>query len=50
MSNHRIMIVEDEEVVAADIRMSVEKRGYAVCATASSGLEAIQRQSQPGPT
>jgi len=49
MSNNRIMIVEDEEIVAADIRLSVEKRGYAVCATASSGLEAIQKAESTRP-
>jgi two-component system cell cycle sensor histidine kinase/response regulator CckA len=43
MPDYSIMIVEDEELVAADIQMSVEKMGYAVCATASSGLEAIQK-------
>jgi PAS domain S-box-containing protein len=43
MSDNRIMIVEDEEIVAADIMISVEKMGYIVCATASSGLEAIQK-------
>jgi CheY-like chemotaxis protein len=37
------MIVEDEEIVAADIRMSVEKKGYSVCAMASSGAEAIEK-------
>ena len=49
MSNNRIMIVEDEEIVAVDIRLSVEKRGYAVCATASSGLEAIQKAESTRP-
>ncbi|RPH38892.1 MAG: response regulator, partial [Desulfobulbaceae bacterium] len=34
---------EDEELVAADIQMSVEKMGYAVCAMASSGMEAVQK-------
>jgi len=43
MPNHNIMIVEDEELVAADIQMSVEKMGYAVCAMASSGMEAVQK-------
>ena len=38
-------------IVAADIQMSLEKMGYAVCATAAKGLEAIdQAGSQPGPT
>ncbi|RPH39453.1 MAG: response regulator, partial [Desulfobulbaceae bacterium] len=49
MSDNRIMIVEDEEIVAADIRMSVEKMGYTVCATASSGLEAIQKAESTQP-
>lgn len=43
MSNYKIMIVEDEEIVAADIQMSVEKMGYSVCAMASSGMEAIKK-------
>ena len=43
MPNHKIMIVEDEKIVAADIRASVEKMGYSVCATASSGKEAIDK-------
>ncbi len=43
MPNYKIMIVEDEEIVTADIRTSVEKMGYFVCATASSGMEAIKK-------
>ena len=43
MQVNNIMIVEDEEIVAADIRMSVLKRGYFVCAMASSGKEAIEK-------
>jgi PAS domain S-box-containing protein len=49
MSDNRIMIVEDEEIVAADIQMSVEKMGYTVCATASSGREAIQKAESTQP-
>jgi len=49
MSDNRIMIVEDEEIVAADIQMSVEKMGYTVCATASSGEEAIQKAESTQP-
>ncbi|MBV5330247.1 MAG: response regulator, partial [Chlorobium sp.] len=49
MSDNRIMIVEDEEIVAADIRMSVEKMGYTVCAMASSGREAIQKAESTQP-
>lgn len=43
MSDIRILIVEDEKIVARDIQRSVEKMGYAVCALASSGEEAIQK-------
>ena len=43
MQVNNIMIVEDEEIVAADIRMSVEKKGHSVCAMASSGAEAIEK-------
>ena len=43
MLNYKIMIVEDEEIIAADIQASVKKMGYSVCATASSGVEAIEK-------
>ncbi|MBF0545666.1 MAG: response regulator [Candidatus Riflebacteria bacterium] len=43
MSKFRIMIVEDEEIVAADLGKSVEKNGYIVCAMASTGMEAIKK-------
>jgi len=43
MPGYKIMIVEDEEIVVADIQTSVEKMGYYVCATASSGQEAIRK-------
>ena len=42
MRSHQIMIVEDEEIVVADVRASVEKMGYGICATAASGEEAIR--------
>lgn len=37
------MIVEDEKIVAEDIRDSIEKMGYYACATVSSGQEAIEK-------
>ncbi|MEI7637875.1 MAG: PAS domain S-box protein, partial [Syntrophus sp. (in: bacteria)] len=43
MSNHKIMIVEDEKIVSEDIRASIEKMGYSACAAASSGKEAIEK-------
>ncbi|MFZ4440339.1 MAG: response regulator [Syntrophales bacterium] len=49
MPKHKIMIVEDEGIVAADIQTSIEKMGYAVCAMASSGMEAIQKADSTRP-
>ena len=49
MPSYKIMIVEDEEIVAADIQTSIEKMGYAVCAMASSGLEAITKADSTRP-
>ena len=43
MRKKQILIVEDERIVAADIKMSVEKLGFEVAATANSGEEAIQK-------
>ena len=43
MAIYKIMIVEDEEIVAADIKLCLEKLGYSICATASSGREAIAK-------
>ena len=49
MPSHKIMIVEDEKIVAADIHASIEKMGYAVCAMASSGMEAIKKADSSRP-
>lgn len=45
----RIMIVEDEEIVADDIRTSLEKMGYAVCAVAATGEEAVKKAVETRP-
>ena len=42
MPNKRIMVVEDEKIVAEDIRTCIEEIGYSVCAMAASGNEAIE--------
>ena len=49
MTMARIMIVEDETIVAADVRFSLEKAGYEICAMAVSGESAIEKAqvSQP---
>jgi putative two-component system response regulator len=49
MTKARIMIVEDEEIVADDIRASLEKMGYAVCAMASTGEEAVKKATETHP-
>ncbi|MDZ4839210.1 MAG: response regulator [Bacteroidota bacterium] len=36
-----ILIVEDEQITAKELRMSLEKMGYTVCATATSYQEAL---------
>jgi len=41
MSKRRIMLVEDEKVVAADIQACVESLGYEVVGSAVSGTEAL---------
>ncbi len=45
----RIMVVEDEAVVADDIRRSLQNMNYAVPAIASSGEEAIEKAHQYDP-
>ncbi len=49
MSRAKILVVEDERIVAEDIRMSLEDAGYSVCGIAKRGEEAIQlaKEHQP---
>jgi CheY-like chemotaxis protein len=44
-----ILIVEDEPVVAKDIQLSLQRLGYRVPATATSGEEAIRKASDMHP-
>lgn len=43
MKQYKIMIVEDESLVAADIQIHLEKMGYDVCSLADSGEEAVEQ-------
>jgi signal transduction histidine kinase len=43
MANPRILLVEDEPVVALNLRMRLEKLGYTVSAVAASGTQALAR-------
>jgi CheY-like chemotaxis protein len=45
----RLLIVEDESIVAADIAVSVRQLGYNVAAIAASGEEALVLAEQVGP-
>ena len=48
-STPRIMIVEDEFIIADDIRTSLEKMGYHVCGLAASGEKAIRLAKEKKP-
>lgn len=45
----KVMIVEDEAIIAMDIRSTVEGLGYTVTATASSGDEALSKVDDADP-
>jgi len=45
----RILIVEDEDIVAVDIKFRLEAMGYAVFGIASSGEEALQQTTETQP-
>jgi PAS domain S-box-containing protein len=45
----RILIVEDERIVAEDIQKSLEKLGYTVCGVASSGKKALKKVKETTP-
>ena len=49
MSNISVLVVEDENIVAKDIQMSLQKMGYNVIGTASSGEKALEilKDSRP---
>lgn len=49
MSKTRILVVEDESIVAKDIQKSLEKLGYEVPATASSAASAYEKLEQIKP-
>jgi hypothetical protein len=49
MTNTRILIVEDESIVALDISNRLIKMGYKVLAIAASGHEAIQKAQELSP-
>jgi len=46
---NQILIVEDERIVAEDIKMSLQRLGYAVSGTAISGEEAVKKAGEMQP-
>jgi CheY-like chemotaxis protein len=45
----RILIVEDERIIAAELSRRLTRMGYAVVATAGSGAEALERAQALAP-
>ena len=46
MKKKQILVVEDERIVADDIKMSVQRLGYDVCGIAFSGEEATKKAEE----
>jgi len=49
MENKKIMIVEDERIVARDIQHGLENQGFSVSTIVSSGEEAVNRAEEYNP-
>ncbi len=49
MKNPKILVVEDERIVAEDIKHSLESLGYEVCSIVSTGEEAVKQAGQYKP-
>ena len=49
MANAKILIAEDESIVALDLENRLESLGYSVAAVAASGEEAIQQAAETRP-
>ncbi len=49
MKTRQILVVEDERIVAEDIKMRLQKLGYAVPGVAFSGEEAVKKAEEIHP-
>jgi two-component system, cell cycle sensor histidine kinase and response regulator CckA len=49
MAGLRILLVEDEILIAEDARIGLERMGYVVVGTAASGPDAVQQAGQLRP-
>lgn len=49
MENERILIVEDEKIIALDLQRRLERFGYTVCESAADGEEAVRKARSARP-
>jgi len=49
MAKAKILVVEDESIIAMDISMSLQSLGYEVTATVPSGEQAIEKVAEDKP-
>jgi YesN/AraC family two-component response regulator len=49
MPGVKILIVEDEILIAEDLRLILQRMGYQVIGTVSSGVEAIRKADKAHP-
>jgi PAS domain S-box-containing protein len=48
-TGHRILVVEDQRIIAADLASTLKKLGYSVVGTAATGDDAVARACELGP-
>lgn len=49
MHHTKILVVEDERIIAMDLQYTLERFGYDVCGVVSSGEESIESASRTNP-
>lgn len=49
LENLKILVVEDENIIAMDIRCTLKNLGYDVCGVVSSGEESVRKASSMSP-
>jgi len=49
MNSERILIVEDEKIIALDLQRRLERFGYVICATSADGEDAVAKARQHKP-
>ncbi len=49
MDSERILIVEDEKIIALDLQRRLERFGYSICDTAAEGEEAVRKAREHRP-